>query len=417
MSEKSCDLVVIGGGSAGLAAAIKAWDLGVKNIILIDDSNILGGVLPLCTHTGFGQQYFKKDLTGPEFASRLEDKLKERGIEAWKSARVANIEVKSRVEKKVYGYRYGEAFETSCKAIVYAAGCRERTRFEAGILGDRPSGVYTAGEAQTLMDLYGVMLGRKVVVVGSGDFGLIMARRLALEGAEIKNVVEIMPYPGGSKRSIIQYLDDFGIPLSLSCMVSEIKGSKRVEEVKLVKVDENLNPVKGTEWSIECDTVIVAVGLKPRSEILAEAGALIDESTGGPVVNDWLETTIPGVFAAGNVLIINDLVDYAAEEGERAAESAVKFIQEGLPKVEVKRVSMGQNMRLMVPQLVSCAQDVIFYGRVNRPDEKVSVRFEEVGRAFELPTVRPSEMLRFKISAEELSKLQGEKLTVNAVKT
>ena len=416
MSEKRCDLVVIGGGPTGLAAAIKAWDLGVKNIILIDESNILGGVLPQCIHTGFGLQYFNEDLTGPEFAARLEDKLKKRGIEAWKSARIAHIEAKSSMEKKVYGYRHGEAFEISCKAIVYAAGCRERTRFEAGILGDRPSGVYTAGEAQTLMDL-GVLLGRKIVVVGSGDFGLIMARRLALEGAEIKNVVEIMPYPGGSTRNVIQSLDDFGIPLSLSCMVSEIKGSKRVEEVKLVKVDEKLNPVKGTEFSIECDTVIVAVGLRPRSEIIAEAGALIDESTGGPVVNDWLETTIPGVFAAGDVLIINDLVDYAAEEGERAAESAVKFIQEGLPKVEVKQVFLGQNMRLVVPQLLSGKQDVVFYGRVNRPDEKVSVRFEEVGCAFKLPIVRPSEMLRFKISAGELSKLQGEKLTVNAVKT
>jgi NADPH-dependent 2,4-dienoyl-CoA reductase/sulfur reductase-like enzyme len=417
VSERRCDLVVIGGGPTGLAASIKAWDLRVKKIILMDESNILGGVLPQCIHPGFGLHYFKKDLTGPEFAALLEDKLKKTGVEVWKSAYAANIEVKSRTEKKIYGYRCGKAFKIRCKAIVYAAGCRERTRFEAGILGDRPASIWTAGEAQTLMDLYGVLPGRKIVVVGSGDIGLIMARRLALEGAEVKAVVEILPYPGGLTRNIIQCLDDFGIPLSLGCMVSEVKGSKRVEEVKLVKVDEKLNPIKGTEFSIECDTVILAVGLRPRSEIIAEAGALINEATGGSVVNDWLETTIPGIFAAGNVLIINDLVDYAAEQGERAAESAAKFIQEGLPKVKFKQVSLGQNMRLMVPQLVSCAQDVVFYGRVNRPDEKVSVRFEEVGRAFKLPIVRPSEMLRFKLSAEGLSKLQSEKLTVNVVRT
>lgn len=417
--KRRCDLVVIGGGPAGLAAAIKSWNLGVKSIFIIHENEILGGVLPQCIHTGFGLHYFGEDLTGPEFAARLVEQVKNAEIEVLSGAYASKIRVESRNLKKVYGYRPKEAFEIESKAIIYAAGCRERSRFEAGVLGDRPAGVYTAGEAQTLMDIYGILPGSEVVIVGSGDVGLIMARRFALEGAKVKAVVEIMPYPGGLIRNVVQCLEDFNIPLYLSHSVTEIKGSRRVESVKLIKVDEKLNPIPNTGFEIKCDAVIFAVGLRPRSELLAEAGALIDEATGGPIVNDWLETTLPGIFAAGNVLVVNDLVDYAAEQGERAAESAAKLILEGKSpsaKAKLKPVIPGCNVRLIVPQLVSCSQDVIFYGRVRKPEENVLVRFEEINRSFKLPAVRPPEMFRFKISARSLSNIIDERLTVNVVR-
>lgn len=414
--EKKYDLVIIGGGPAGLASCIKAWKLGIKSIVLLERSDLLGGVLPQCIHPGFGLHYFREDLTGPEFAAKLLDQLKNTGVNVLGGAYAEHLEIKSGGEKEIFGYRCGEAFRINCKAVIYAAGCRERSRFEVNILGDRPVGVYTAGEAQTLMDIYGVLPGSEIVVVGSGDIGLIMARRFALEGADVKAVVELMPYPGGLTRNIVQCLEDFHIPLYLSCMVTEIEGSRRVEGVKIVRVDEKLNHIHGSENYLKCDALILAVGLKPRVELLAKAGALIDEATGGPIVNDWLETTIPGVFAAGNVLVINDLVDYAAEQGERAAESAAKFIHEGLPALKFKRVILGRNVRLIVPHLISCVQDVSFYGRVNKPEENVQVRFEEIGRAFKLPIARPSEMFRFKIPADDLWKLDDEKIVVNVVK-
>ncbi len=410
------DLAIIGGGPAGLASAIRAWKMGVESIVLLEESNFLGGVLPQCIHPGFGLHYFREDLTGPEFAAKLLDQLKSTGVNVLSGSYAEHLEVKSGGEKEISGYMYGRAFKVKCKAAICAAGCRERSRFEVNILGDRPVGVYTAGEAQTLMDMYGVLPGSEIVVVGSGDVGLIMARRFALEGADVKAVVEVMPYPGGLTRNIIQCLEDFHIPLYLSCMVTEIKGSRRVEGVKIVRVDEKLNPIHGSENFLKCNAVILAVGLKPRVELLAKAGALIDEATGGPVVNDWLETTIPGVFAAGNVLVINDLVDYAAEQGERAAESAAKLIHEGFPTFKFKRVVLGRNVRLIVPHLISCAQDVTFYGRVGKPEENVQVRFEEISRAFKLPIARPSEMFRFKISADDLLKMRDEKIMVNVVK-
>lgn len=416
MREMQRDLTIIGGGPAGLAAAIKAWKLGIESITLIDESERLGGVLPQCIHTGFGLHYFGEDLTGPEFAARLIGRLKETDVEVLGGAYAAEINVKPDSFKEVYGYRYGEAFKIKSKAIIYAAGCRERTRFEAGILGERPSGVYTAGEAQTLMDIYGILPGKEIVIVGSGDVGLIMARRFALEGAKVKGVIEIMPYPGGLIRNIVQCLEDFGIPLYLSHAVAEVKGSRRVESVKVMKVDGNLKPI-GPGFEIKCDAVILAVGLRPRIELLARAGALIDDATGGPIVNDWLETSIPGVFAAGNVLIVNDLVDYAAEQGERAAESAFKLISEGdLTRSGAKPLIRGRNVRLIVPQLVSCLQDVVFYGRVSAPEENVAIRFEEIGKIFRLPAVRPPEMFRVKVPASDLLRLRCEKLTVNVMR-
>jgi len=419
LSEKDTkyDLIIIGGGPAGLAAAIKAWSLNVEKIILLNESDILGGILPQCIHAGFGLHYFKDDLTGPEFAAKLIDKLRETSVKVLCGAYAARLNVKSNGLKEIIGYRIGEAFRLESKAVIYAAGCRERSRFEAGIVGDRPAGIYTAGEAQALMDLYGVLPGKEIVIVGSGDVGLIMARRFALEGAKVKAVIEIMPYPGGLTRNIIQFLEDFSIPLYLSHSALEIKGLRRVESIKIVRVGEGLNPIKGSDFEIKCDTVILAVGLKPRSEMLAEAGALIDGATGGPVVNDWLETSIPGVFAAGNVLVINDLVDYAAEQGEWAAESAAKLIHEGnLPKAEYKHVIQGHNIRLIVPQIVSGLKDVIFYGRVIKPEENVLIHFRGINRSFKLPIVRPSEMFRFRISSKDFQEMYDEKITVDVIK-
>ncbi|NJE49051.1 FAD-dependent oxidoreductase [Thermococcus sp. 9N3] len=409
----SYDVVVVGGGPAGMAAAIRAKELGLK-VLLLDENDYLGGILPQCIHPGFGLHYYKEELTGPEFAARLAKRLVELGVEYRTAARVLEIKNYSDLEKVVIFTSPSGAYQAWAKAVIYAAGARERHAFEIGIVGDRVSGIYTAGEAQTLMDIYGIMPGKEIVIVGSGDVGLIMARRFALEGAKVKAVVELMPYPGGLARNIM-ILRDFNIPLYLSHKVVEVRGKGRVERVKVVRVDENLNEIPGSEFWIEADTLIISAGLVPSVKKLKKIGVEIDPSTGGPVVNDRLETSVPGIFVAGNSLLINDLVDYVAEQGELAAEGAKEFIENGgIESRKWVKVEKGENVRLIVPHYLSGDRDVYLYLRVSKPMEDVELRIPEIGKRMKLPVVKPAEMLRIKLRAEEIRK--AEKLTVEVVK-
>ncbi|WP_367883854.1 NAD(P)/FAD-dependent oxidoreductase [Thermococcus peptonophilus] len=411
----SYDVVVIGGGPAGMAAAIKARELGL-NVLLLDENDYLGGILPQCIHPGFGLHYFKEELTGPEFASRLAKRLVELGVEYRTAARVLEIKNYSDLEKVVIFTSPTGVYQVWAKAIIYAAGARERHAFEIGIVGDRVAGIYTAGEAQTLMDIYGVLPGKEIVIVGSGDVGLIMARRFALEGAKVKAVVELMPYPPGGLARNVMILRDFNIPLYLSHKVVEVRGKGRVQRVKVVKVDENLNEVPGSEFWIEADTLVISAGLVPNVKKLKKIGVEIDPATGGPVVNDRLETTVPGIFVAGNALLINDLVDYVAEQGELAAEGAKEFIENGgIESKKWVKVKKGQNVRLIAPHYLSGDHDVYLYLRVARPMENVELRIPGIGKKLRLPVVKPAEMIRLKLRAKEIQKA-SEKLTVEVVR-
>ncbi|AHF79706.1 NAD(P)/FAD-dependent oxidoreductase [Thermococcus paralvinellae] len=407
------DVVVIGGGPAGLAAAVKAKEYGL-NVLLLDENDYLGGILPQCIHPGFGIHYFREELTGPEFSHRFMQRVKDLKIDYFVKARVLEIKNYSDLEKIVVFTSPEGAFEVWTKAIIYATGARERHAFEIGIVGDRVAGIYTAGEAQTLMDIYGVMPGKEVVIVGSGDVGLIMARRFALEGAKVKAVIELMPYPGGLARNVM-ILRDFSIPLYLSHKVVEVRGKKRVEKVKVMKVDENLREIPGTEFWIKCDTMIISAGLIPQVKLLTGIGVEIDPATGGPVVNDLLETTVPGIFVAGNSLLINDLVDYVAEQGELAAYGAKLFIENGgIPAEKWIKLEKGNNIRLAVPHYLSGKRDVYIYARVKKPMENVVLNFPEIDKKIRLPVVRPAEMLRIRLRKEEIAKAK-DKITMEVI--
>lgn len=415
MRERNCDTVVIGGGPAGMAAAAKSAELGLS-VVLIENRDLLGGIPLQCIHPGFGLHYLGEDLTGTQFAYRLIDRVERSGAEVMLKAHVHSIDVEAHDEKVVNVVAPEGVVKVRCKAVIYAAGARERSLFEIWVVGDRSAGIFTAGEAQLLMDLYGVLPGREVVILGSGDVGLIMARRFALEGAKVRAVVEIMPWPGGLMRNVVQCLKDFDIPLLLSHAVVKIVGKKRVEKVVVAKVGEDLRPLPGTEFDIPCDTVVLAAGLRPNVDLLERMGAAIDPATGGPVVNELLETTIPGVFAAGNALVVNDLVDYAAEQGERAAEGAKLFVENsGLPTVGWKRVEPSRNVRFAVPHYISGERDVIVYARVQKPERNVMVQVPELGlRRFAI-AVRPAEMIRLELSRSVFERAEFEKLTLGVV--
>ena len=319
------ELVIIGGGPAGLAAAVAAYKAGIQDILILERDNELGGILNQCIHNGFGLHTFKEELTGPEYAGRFIEQVKELGIPYKLNTMVMDLS-----EDKVVTAMNKEdgLFQLHPKAVILAMGCRERPRGALNIPGYRPAGIYTAGTAQRLVNMEGFLPGRKCVILGSGDIGLIMARRMTLEGAEVKVVAELMPYSGGLKRNIVQCLDDFGIPLKLSHTVVDIKGKERVEGITLAQV-ENGKPIPGTEEFYECDTLLLSCGLIPENELSQAAGVSINPITNGPAVNESLETNIPGVFAAGNVLHVHDLVDFVSEEAAAAGRNAAAFIQEG----------------------------------------------------------------------------------------
>ena len=320
----SYDIVIIGGGPAGLAAAVSARDAGVERILILERDSELGGILNQCIHNGFGLHTFQEELTGPEYAARFIDQVEERKIPYLLNTMVLDVSPDRVITamNKTDGL-----FQLSAKAIILAMGCRERPRGALNIPGTRPAGIYSAGTAQRLVNMEGYLPGKKVVILGSGDIGLIMARRMTLEGAKVQVVAELMPYSGGLKRNIVQCLDDFGIPLKLSHTVVDSRGRERVEGITLAQVDERLKPIPGTEENYECDTLLLSCGLIPENELSRSAGVDLSPVTSGAVVDESLETSVPGVFACGNVLHVHDLVDFVSQEAAAAGRAAAKYVQ------------------------------------------------------------------------------------------
>lgn len=344
------EIVVIGGGPAGLAAAIEAHRNGAKSALIIERDRELGGILQQCIHNGFGLHVFKEELTGPEYAERFIHELKDMEIDYMLDTMV--LELTSERRLKVMNSHEGY-FEIEAEAVILAMGCRERTRGAIAIPGTRPAGVMNAGTAQRYMNMEGYMVGKRVVILGSGDIGLIMARRMSLEGAEVLAVAEVMPFSGGLTRNIVQCLDDYGIPLYLSHTVTEIKGRNRVEAVVIAQVDENLRPVPGTEKEYRCDTLLLSVGLIPENELTRGAGIEIDPKTNGPCVNEAMETSIPGVFACGNVVHVHDLVDWVTAESCRAGKYAAAYVRRTLKQDSEGFVTQaGNGIAYIVPHRV-----------------------------------------------------------------
>ena len=345
------DIVIIGGGPAGLAAAVAARDNGIESILILERDKELGGILNQCIHNGFGLHTFKEELTGPEYAARFEEQVHERNIEYKLNTMVMNIGS----DRVVTAMNREEGlFEIQAGAIILAMGCRERSRGALNIPGYRPAGIYCAGTAQRLVNMEGFMPGREVVILGSGDIGLIMARRMTLEGARVKVVAELMPYSGGLKRNIVQCLDDYGIPLKLSHTVVDIRGRKRLEGVTLAAVDEKGKPIPGTEEDYTCDTLLLSVGLIPENELSNGMGVEMNRVTSGPVVNESLETSVEGVFACGNVLHVHDLVDFVSEEAAAAGKNAARYVKEGRRKEEghVIELRAVDGVRYTVPSTI-----------------------------------------------------------------
>ena len=328
MERTLYNLIIIGGGPAGLAAAVAAYDAGERSILILERDTRLGGILNQCIHNGFGLHTFQEELTGPEYAQRYVDKAAERGIECKLDTMVMSIGEGEDGSKEVMAVNETDGLLLlKAKALVLAMGCRERSRGALNIPGFRPAGIFSAGTAQRLVNIEGYLPGRRVVILGSGDIGLIMARRMTLEGAKVLVCAELMPYSGGLKRNIVQCLDDFDIPLKLSHTVVRIEGKERVEGVVIAEVGPDRKPIPGTEEHYDCDTLLLSVGLLPENELTIGLGASMSRVTNGPVVNESLETSVPGVFAAGNVLHVHDLVDYVSEEASLAGISAARYIE------------------------------------------------------------------------------------------
>ena len=402
-------IVIIGGGPAGLAAAIAAKEAGVSDLLILERDNELGGILNQCIHNGFGLHTFKEELTGPEYAARYVQKAKDLEIPYMLHTMVVDIAVKD--GKKIVTAMNKEEglFEIQADAVILAMGCRERPRGALNIPGYRPAGIYSAGTAQRYVNIEGRMPGKEVVILGSGDIGLIMARRMTLEGAKVKVVAELMPYSGGLKRNIVQCLDDFDIPLKLSHTVVDIDGKERVKGITLAQVDEHLKPIKGTEEYIPCDTLLLSCGLIPENELSSNLGVAMNPVTNGPVVNESLETDQEGVFACGNVLHVHDLVDYVSGEAAIAGANAARYVQKDLQpeKYPIRLLAKG-GVRYTVPSTIDVermGEEQIVRFRVGNvyKNAKVCVYFNDTCVSRQMKKVlAPGEMEQVKLKKEKL---------------
>ena len=410
IKKRNVELVVIGGGPAGMAAALKAKRCGVKQVMIVERDFELGGILPQCIHNGFGLHYFKADLTGPEFAERLIRQVEEEKIEVLLDTFVLDINA----DRKIVVTNRNGVSEIHAGAVILAMGCRERARGAINICGTRPAGVMTAGTAQRYINIEGYMPGKDVVILGSGDIGMIMARRMTLEGAKVHAVIELMPYYNGLPRNKAQCLDDFDIPLHLSHTITRIVGKERVEGVYFAEVDKKLKPVPGTERLIKCDTLLLSVGLIPENELSKKMDIDMNALTGGALVNEWMETSVPGVFACGNAVHVHDLVDFVCQESEVAGEGAARFLRGEHSESSIK-LTPGEGIRYIVPNFISGEKDVKAYVRVLEPAHDVRLGFEGVEASFKKPVVKPSEMLELNLKGRRLSALKGKSEVVLTV--
>lgn len=404
------DLIIIGGGSAGMAAAIQAFEDGVKDIVIIEREAILGGILNQCIHNGFGLTEFKEELTGPEYSARFAEKTKSLGIDIKLETTVIKI---SRDLLVTYSSKEEGYVSLKAKAIILASGCYERNAGAIQLPGTRPSGVVTAGLAQKYLNIEGYLVGKRVVILGSGDIGLIMARRLTLEGAKVLAVAELMPYSNGLNRNIVQCLQDFDIPLYLSHTVSNVEGRGRIEKVTISKVDKNYQIIPGTEIVFDCDTLLLSIGLVPNVNLISDIGCKIG-ATKGAIVNEQMETSIPGIFTCGNCLHVHDLVDFVSAEGRNAGHGAFMYLQKGqIGSAHIHKVVAGDNVSYVIPSRLdeNLEEDVMIKFRVQKPQENCYVICESKGqvlRKIYRQHLIPSEMETFKLPKDIVNSVKGD---------